>query len=150
MHLDTPAHLTNKVTLKTVFLPQLPNSGPTSAYDRPASHALHGELLLLLAPQGLALLGESLAPLLLVVLALDVLQLARDPLHLVLTGVPVVDVGKMMRRRPIAAQPYIPRMNGASSQSRGAPGTEDGSHLVPWLEVPVINLLLNALETCTD
>ena len=65
-------------------------------------------------------------------------------------GVPVVDVGQMMARRPIAAQPYIPRMNGASSQSRGAPGTEDGSHLVPWLEVPVINLLLNALEACTD
>ena len=40
---------------------------------------------MLLAPQGLPLLGESLAPLLLVVLALDVLQLARDPLHLVLT-----------------------------------------------------------------
>tara|TARA_B100000795_G_scaffold39392_1_gene25924 strand:+ start:1284 stop:1736 length:453 start_codon:yes stop_codon:yes gene_type:complete len=65
-------------------------------------------------------------------------------------GVPVVDVGQMMARRPIAAQPYIPRSTGGSSQSRGAPGTEDGSHLVPWLEVPVINLLLNALETCTD
>ena len=61
---------------------------------------------------------------------------------------PIVDVGQMMAQRPVRAQPYIPRSMAGSTQSAYAPGTFDGSHLVPWLEVEVVNLLLNALELC--
>ena len=58
-------------------------------------------------------------------------------------GIGVADVGTMMAQRPV--QPFIPTSVKGSLNSRFAPGTSDGTHLHPWLEIPIANLLLNIL-----
>ena len=70
--------------------------------------------------------------------------------HAAQWGLPILDAGRMMAVRPYAEQPYIPLLNPRSNSSALAPGTEDGSHLMPWLEVPVVNLVLNQLARMSE